>query len=130
MDKPKNAYGVHVLLACFTEAQCYNHDVKDVYYSVIIDICEGIPVWFRCSLSKQTVSGNKVCMIQNREPTQTVCQIRYKIRKSVRLGRSYLASSGKRFFPFSVILIAPICLNISMLSVMFQYSASLPLIMR
>jgi hypothetical protein len=89
-----------------------------------------IAVWFKCSLSKQTVNGNKVCMIQNREPTQTVCQIRYKIRKSVRLGRSYLASSGKRFFPFSVILIAPICLNISMLSVTFQYSASLPLTMR
>ena len=89
-----------------------------------------IAVWFRSSLSKQTANGNRVCMIQNRDPTQTVCQIRYKIRESVRLGPSYLASSGKRVFPFSVILIAPICLNISMLSVTFQYSASLPLTMR
>jgi len=59
VDNPQN-HGVRVLLACFSEVQCYNHDVKDVYYSVIIGICKGIPAWFRCSLSKQTVSGNKV----------------------------------------------------------------------
>ena len=36
-----------------------------------------------------------------------------------RLG-SHLASSGKRFFPFSVISIAPICLKIFTLSVTFR----------
>ena len=44
MDKPQNAYRVHVLLACFTEMYCYYHDVEDVYYSVIVDVGDWNPV--------------------------------------------------------------------------------------
>ena len=109
---------------CKKETRHYTKDTHDS------PVAKMRLIWCEDCRVVQTANGNEVCMIQNREPTQTVCQIRYKIRKSAHLGRRYFASWGKRGLPFSVILIAPICLNISMLSVTFQYSASLPLTMR
>ena len=76
---------------CKKETRHYTKDTHDSPVAkmrlIWCEDCRVVQMQF-----KQTGNGNEVCMIQNREPTQTVCQIIYKIRKSAHLGRSYFAS--------------------------------------